>query len=144
MIVLRFLSKAYPRWLTVVRVAWVISFSILNTRITAGYTCHMPSRMRQETGEPPLPEVYWVPTIAPSGLIIYSGSMFPKWQDNAFIGGLRSRSLIRIRIEGDQAEEVERFIMKKRIREVEQGPDGAIWVLEDKKGGRLLRLSPQD
>lgn len=90
------------------------------------------------------PEVYWVPTIAPSGLIIYSGSMFPKWHGNAFIGGLRSTSLIRIRIEGDQAEEVERFIMKKRIREVEQGPDGAIWVLEDKKGGRLLRLSPQD
>ena len=88
------------------------------------------------------PEVYWVPTVAPSGLIIYDGSMFPKWQGNAFIGGLRSRSLIRIRIEGDQAEEVERFAMEKRIREVEQGPSGAIWVLEDKKGGRLLRLSP--
>ena len=50
----------------------------------------------------------------------------------------------RIRIEGDQAEEVERFTMEKRIREVEQGPSGAIWVLEDKKGGRLLRLSPHE
>lgn len=88
------------------------------------------------------PEIYWVPTIAPSGLIIYDGSMFPTWQGNAFIGGLRSKTLIRIRIEGDQAEEVERFAMDKRIREVEQGPDGAIWVLEDKKGGRLLRLTP--
>jgi glucose/arabinose dehydrogenase len=90
------------------------------------------------------PEVYWVPTVAPSGLIIYSGSMFPKWQDNAFIGGLRSKSLVRVRIEDDQAEEVERFAMGKRIREVEQGPRGAIWVLEDKKGGRLLRITPQE
>jgi len=85
-----------------------------------------------------------VPTVAPSGLIIYYGSMFPKWQGNAFIGGLRSQSLLRIRIEGDLAEEVERFAMGKRIREVEEGPEGAIWVLEDKKGGRLLRLTPQE
>lgn len=90
------------------------------------------------------PEVYWVPTVAPSGLIIYSGTMFPQWQGNAFIGGLRSRSLVRIRIEGKQAEEVERFAMGKRIREVEQGPEGAIWVLEDEKGGRLLRLTPHN
>jgi len=88
------------------------------------------------------PEVYWVPTVAPSGLIIYSGSMFPEWRGDAFIGGLASRSLVRIKIEGDNAEEVERFSMGKRIREVEQGPDGAIWVLEDKQGGRLLRLTP--
>ena len=88
------------------------------------------------------PEVYWVPTIAPSGLIIYNGSMFPEWQGNALIGGLASRSLVRIKITGDKADEVERFDMGKRIREVEQGPDGAIWVLEDKQGGRLLRLTP--
>ncbi|MCW8814498.1 MAG: PQQ-dependent sugar dehydrogenase [Chlorobium sp.] len=87
------------------------------------------------------PELYWVPTVAPSGLLFYSGSLFPEWQGNAFIGGLRSQSLIRIRIEGNQAEEVERFSMGKRIREVEQGPDGAIWVLEDSNGGRLIRLS---
>ena len=90
------------------------------------------------------PEIYWVPTVAPSGLIIYSGAMFPKWQGNAFIGGLRSKSLLRIKIGGDQADEVERFAMGKRIREVEQGPKGAIWVLEDKKGGRLLRLTPYE
>jgi len=86
------------------------------------------------------PEVYWVPTIAPSGLVIYDGDMFPEWHDNAFIGGLRSRSLIRVRIDGEQASEVERFAMGKRIREVEQGPQGALWVLEDKENGRLLRL----
>lgn len=90
------------------------------------------------------PELYWVPTVAPSGLIIYSGSMFPAWQGNAFIGGLRSEALLRIRIDGNRAEEAERFAMGERIREVEQGPDGAIWVLEDQKGGRLLRLTPQE
>lgn len=90
------------------------------------------------------PEVYWVPTVAPSGLIIYSGSMFSEWRENAFIGGLASKSLIRIKIEGDNAKEVERFAMGKRIREVEQGPDGAIWILEDKQGGRLLRLTPYE
>ena len=87
------------------------------------------------------PEVYWVPTVAPSGLIIYDDTMFPEWQNNAFIGGLRSEALVRIRISGKQAAEVERFDMGNRIREVEQGPKGAIWVLEDKKGGRLLRLT---
>ncbi|MFT5701473.1 MAG: glucose/arabinose dehydrogenase [Desulforhopalus sp.] len=89
------------------------------------------------------PEVYWVPSIAPSGLIIYSGTMFADWQGDAVIGGLVSTSLIRVKITGDNAEEIERFAMGKRIREVEQGKDGAIWVLEDKAGGRLLRLTPQ-
>ncbi len=88
------------------------------------------------------PELYWVPTVAPSGLIIYDGALFQEWQGNAFIGGLRSESLLRIKINGDQAEEAERFDMGKRIREVEQGPAGAIWVLEDRDGGRLLKLSP--
>ena len=87
------------------------------------------------------PEVYWVPTVAPSGLIIYDGDHFPEWKGNAFLGGLASRSLVRIQIDGERAEEVERFPMEKRIREVEQGPDGAIWVLEDRQGGRLLKLT---
>ncbi|WP_163337361.1 PQQ-dependent sugar dehydrogenase [Desulfopila sp. IMCC35008] len=87
------------------------------------------------------PAVYWVPTVAPAGLIIYSGSLFPEWKGDAFLGGLASRSLVRIEISGDKAWEAERFAMGKRIREVEQGPDGAIWVLEDKKGGRLLKLT---
>jgi len=90
------------------------------------------------------PELYWVPTVAPSGMIIYNGDMFPDWRDNAFIGGLRSKSLVRIRLDGHRAYEVERFAMGKRIREVEQGPRGSIWVLEDKKDGRLLRLTPYE
>lgn len=88
------------------------------------------------------PEAYWVPTVAPSGLFIYDGAMFPKWQGNAFIGGLRSMSLLRIKLTAEKAEEVERFAMGKRIREVEQGPKGAIWVLEDGSNARLLKLTP--
>lgn len=87
------------------------------------------------------PELYWVPTVAPSGMIIYSGTMFPQWQGDAFIGGLRSKSLIRININGNQATEAERFDMGERIREVEQGSQGAIWVLEDNNPGRLLKLT---
>ena len=88
------------------------------------------------------PKAHWVPSIAPAGLVIYSGKTFPDWQGNAFIGGLVSRALIRVELEGERAREVERFKWKKRIREVEQGPDGSIWVLEDRSGGRLLRLEP--
>lgn len=89
------------------------------------------------------PESYWDPTIAPSGLIIYDGEVFPKWKGNAFIGGLRSQALLRINIVYGKTKEAERFDMGRRIREVEQGPKGAIWVLEDKQGGRLLRLTPK-
>lgn len=87
------------------------------------------------------PKAYWVPSIAPSGLVIYSGKMFPKFNGNAFIGGLVSRALIRVEINGGTAKEAERFEWGKRIREVEQAPDGALYVLEDKEGGRLLRLA---
>lgn len=88
------------------------------------------------------PKVWWGQTIAPSGLIFYSGEQFPSWKGSAFIGGLASEALIRISFDGDTAKEAERFPMDKRIREVEQGPDGAIWVLEDGDGGRLLKLTP--
>jgi glucose/arabinose dehydrogenase len=88
------------------------------------------------------PEAYWVPSIAPSGLIFYRGATFPDWRGNGLIGGLVSKSLIRVAIEDDGAREVERFAMGKRIREVEQGSDGAIWLLEDGPDGRLLRLTP--
>lgn len=89
------------------------------------------------------PKVWWSPTIAPAGLMFYSGDMFPEWQGDAFIGGLASTAIIRVEIEGDTAREAERYEMEKRIREVEQGPDGSIWVLEDRDGGRLLKLTPK-
>jgi aldose sugar dehydrogenase len=87
------------------------------------------------------PRAYWVPSIAPSGLVIYDGEMFADWKGNAIIGGLVSKALIRVRLMGDNAEEAERFKWGKRIREVEQGPEGALYVLEDGSGGRLLRLT---
>jgi glucose/arabinose dehydrogenase len=88
------------------------------------------------------PEAWWTPVIAPAGFVIYSGTAFPYFQGNGFIGGLASQALIRIEFSGVQAREVERYAMGARIREVEQGPDGALWVLEDGPGARLLKLTP--
>lgn len=88
------------------------------------------------------PIAHWIPSIAPSGLIIYDGALFPKWHNNAFIGGLVSRALIRIALNGTTASERERFEWGQRIREVEQSSDGAIYVLEDGPNARLLRLTP--
>lgn len=91
------------------------------------------------------PEITWTPVISPAGLIIYDGSLFPQWRGSAFIGGLSSEALIRVALNGTTAREAERWPMGARIREVEQGPDGAIYVLEDERrgsGGRLLRLTP--
>jgi glucose/arabinose dehydrogenase len=82
------------------------------------------------------PAVFWNPVISPSSLLFYSGNVFPQWQGDAFIGGLSSQSIVRIDFEGTNAREAERFAMGMRIRAVEQGPDGAIWVLEDGRDGR--------
>ncbi|MEE7567197.1 PQQ-dependent sugar dehydrogenase, partial [Xanthomonas sp. Kuri4-3] len=83
------------------------------------------------------------PVISPAGFIIYSGKQFPKWQGHGFIGGLSSQSLVQVALDGPNAREVARYDMGQRIREVEQGPDGAIWLLEDGHDGRLLKLTPR-
>jgi glucose/arabinose dehydrogenase len=82
------------------------------------------------------PAAFWNPVISPSSLMFYSGTEFPQWQGDAFIGGLSSQSLIRIEFDGENAREAERIAMGMRIRAVEQGPDGAIWILEDEREGR--------
>ena len=87
------------------------------------------------------PKVSWNPVISPAGLIVYSGTLFPAWRGNIFIGGLSSQALIRVAVDGEKAREAERYDMGTRIRDVEQGPDGAIWLLEDE--GRLLKLTPK-
>jgi len=91
------------------------------------------------------PEITWN-GVSPAGLMIYSGRLFPQWRGNAFLGGLSGKTLVRVQINGGTAREAERYDMAQRIREVDQGPDGAIYVLEDERqgsGGRLLRLTPR-
>ena len=88
------------------------------------------------------PKVSWNPVISPGGLMIYNGDLFPQWKGSAFIGGLSSEALVRVVLNGERAAKANQFEMGARIREVEQGPDGAIYVLEDGEGGRLLRLTP--
>ena len=75
--------------------------------------------------------------------MIYGGDLFADWKGDAFVGGLSSQALVRVELDAPNAEEVERYAMGKRVREVEEGPDGAIWILEDKEGGRLLKLVPK-
>jgi aldose sugar dehydrogenase len=91
------------------------------------------------------PVISWNPVISPACFIIYDGELFPQWKGNGFIGGLSSQALVRIEFNGATAREAERFDMQRPIREVEQGPDGAIWLLEGNKRGPswLLKLTPR-
>ena len=90
------------------------------------------------------PLVSWTPVISPSSLVIYSGTLFPQWRGKALIGGLSSQALVVVAMDGERsAREESRYDMGQRIREVEQGPDGAVWLLEDKGNARLLKLTPR-
>ena len=91
------------------------------------------------------PELAWVPAISPAGFIIYKGDKFSDWEGNGFIGGLSSKALVRVAFNKDdegnwKVEEAERYEWGKRVREVEQDSKGNIYVLEDKEGGRLIKL----
>lgn len=91
------------------------------------------------------PVISWTPVIAPAGLVIYNGTMFPAWRGSAFTGGLASNALIRITFDSSGgASEADRWDMGHRIRDVEVGPDGALWVIEDEERGRLLKLTPHN
>ncbi|QSX78908.1 PQQ-dependent sugar dehydrogenase [Agrilutibacter solisilvae] len=87
------------------------------------------------------PEAWWTPVIAPAGFIIYTGLRFPFFHGRGLIGGLASQALIVIEFDGVRAREGTRYPMGRRIREVEQGPDGTLWVLEDGVDARLLKLN---
>jgi glucose/arabinose dehydrogenase len=90
------------------------------------------------------PVVYWTPVIAPAGFAFYYKGLFPQWKGSAFIGGLASEALIRIAFDGPNgAREAERWDMGHRIRDVAVAPDGALWLIEDEEGGRLLKLTPK-
>lgn len=91
------------------------------------------------------PKLWWNPVISPGGLMIYSGALFPQWKGDAFIGGLSSQSLVRVDLDGTTARKGDQWDMGARIREVEQAPDGSIYLLEDgQRGGtgRMIRLTP--
>ncbi len=89
------------------------------------------------------PKVAWNPVISPGGLMVYSGKLFPQWRGDLFIGGLSSEALVRVDVDGTNAAKGDQWPMNARIREVEEGPDGAIWVLQDGENARLLKLTPR-
>jgi glucose/arabinose dehydrogenase len=89
------------------------------------------------------PVYYWDPVISPSGLTIYSGDVFAEWKGNFLIGGLSSRALVRLVLENDRVVGEERLLtdLNARIREVVQGPDGAVYLLTDERDGKILKLT---
>ena len=90
------------------------------------------------------PLKYWVPSIAPSGMAFYSGKLFPKWDGSLFLGALRGAMLVRLTLNGNTVTSEERLLqnLNERIRDVRQGPDGALWLLTDSSNGRVLRVAP--
>jgi glucose/arabinose dehydrogenase len=91
------------------------------------------------------PVYYWDPVIAPSGAQFYSGSAFPAWRGSLFIGGLASMRLVRLVIENGRVTGEQHLLMdrRQRIRDVRQGPDGALYLVTDADAGELLRIVPR-
>ncbi len=93
------------------------------------------------------PRYYWDPVIAPSGMLFYTGDLFPGWKNSLFIGGLGSLNLVRLSLDGERVVGEERLLQdqpqRERIRDVVQGPDGALYLLTDSAKGRLLKLVPR-
>jgi aldose sugar dehydrogenase len=87
---------------------------------------------------------HWVPSIAPSGMAFYTGDLFPSWKGNLFVGALAAALLVRLERDSDKITKEERLLagLRERIRDVRQGPDGALWLLTDNPNGRILRLAP--
>ena len=90
---------------------------------------------------------YWTPSIGVSGLAVYAGDVFPEWRGDLLAGGLADRALHRIDLDGDREVGEERYLVGERIRDVRVGPDGAIYVTTEDRGGapdgRVLKLTPQ-
>jgi glucose/arabinose dehydrogenase len=90
------------------------------------------------------PVYYWDPVIAPAGMVFYSGKLVPEWKGNVLIGGLGSKALVRLVMQGDKVVGEERLLTgrSERIRDVVEGPDGALWLLTDDANGKLLKVTP--
>jgi glucose/arabinose dehydrogenase len=86
----------------------------------------------------------WVPSIAPSGMTFYTGALFPKWRGSLFTGALAGQMLVRLSLDGNKVTGEERMLanLNERIRDVRQGPDGALYLLTDSSAGRILRVAP--
>ena len=91
------------------------------------------------------PVYFWTPDIAPAGITFYAGNRFPEWQGNLFVSALVGRALIRLVLQGDRVIAEERLLgdLNARIRGVNEGPDGALYVLTDGNEGKILRLVPK-
>ena len=91
------------------------------------------------------PVIYWVPVVAPGSLMFYRGTQtFPQWNGNGFISGMGTTSLNRFIVDGHGgAKMAERWNLGKRIRDVEEGPDGSLWMLEDSSTGALIHITPK-
>lgn len=89
------------------------------------------------------PELSWTPVISPSSMIFYNAELFPLWKNKALIGGLSSESIVVVDTEKQPAIEIQRLDMKQRIRDIKMAHDGGIWVIEDGKNAKLLKLMPK-
>ena len=90
------------------------------------------------------PVIYWDPVIAPGNLIFYKGNVFPQWKGSALISGLESKSVVRVTFDGNGgATAVQRWNVGKRVRDIEEAPDGSLWMLEDANPGGLFHLTPK-
>ena len=90
------------------------------------------------------PVYYWDPVIAPSGALFYTGNAFPDWRGDLFVGSMQPGLLVRLDLDGGRVAREERYLgdLGARIRDVQQGPDGFIYLLTDSSEGRVLRLEP--
>jgi len=104
------------------------------------------ARIHEATSKPGMeqPIKYWVPSIAPSGMTFYDGKLMPAWKGNVFIGALAGQMLVRLEVTGDKVGKEERLLegLRERIRDVREGPDGALYLATDSPSGRILRVAP--
>ncbi len=89
------------------------------------------------------PLVSWTPVIAPGGMIQYRGSAFAGWTGDFLLAGLTQQGIVRVRVTGNSASEVSRIGLGNRTREIEEGPNGSLWVLRDGDAGALVELTPR-
>jgi glucose/arabinose dehydrogenase len=91
------------------------------------------------------PVYYWDPVIAPSGLQFYTGDAFPAWKGSAFIGGMKDTKLVRLTLENDRVTGEEHLLEDRgqRVRDVRQGPDGALYIVTDQDNGELWKVTPR-